>query len=390
MESVIERFLANESGYGCGDGSYGRDADIDSQWGHGWAAGYGDYKGCGYGRGDNPGRGLDDGNGSGESNFYVDGYERGIPAGTGAGVGGGIKSINGMPVYRVKDTPTIITSVHDDYAEGYIVENIGSLRPCYIAKGHGHFAHGDTLREAQEAIEAELQEEAAYEAELREEEAAYEAEAREEEALKAGLQESDLEATGTINGHDYVDLGLSVKWATCNVGTSSPAGCGDIFAWGDTEPKKGIFVEDDDGDDDEDFKPYFEEDFWKYAAKDCEDDNISGDPHSDAARANWGGTWRTPTKKEMKELIHECSWRWTTMDGEKGVKVKGPNGNWIFLPTTRQSVYDGLEWCYYWTASPYTGDYAIYLSFETFSGDNCAHIDFVERLVRLPIRPVSE
>ena len=373
MESVIERFFANESGDGGGeffghDRGYGcnYDMEIDYLW-------YGNAEsGCDYGRGCDPGGGLDDGSGSGGSIFTRD-------------AGGGIKSINGMPVYSVivKDTPTIITSVHDDYAEGYIVENIGSLRPCYIAKAHGRFAHGDTLREAQEAIEAEI------EAELQEE-AEYEAEAREEEALKAGLQESDLEATGTINGHDYVDLGLSVKWATCNVGTSSPAGCGDIFAWGDTEPKKSIFVEDDDGDDEEDFKPYFEEDFWKYAAKDCEDDNISGDPHSDAARANWGGTWRTPTKQEMKELIHECSWRWTTMDGEKGVKVKGPNGNWIFLPTTRQSVYDGLEWCYYWTASPYTGDYAIYLDFETFSGDNCAHVDFVERLVRLPIRPVSE
>ena len=387
MESVIERFLADESR----DGS-GRDNDfcVTLQLGHGEAAGFGDYNGCGYGRGYGSGRGLDDGNGCGEIiNHGGNGYERGIPAGTGTGVGGGTKSIDGVPVYlgvpvySVEHTLAIITSVHDDYAKGYILEDTGNFRPCYIAKSHGRFAHGDTLREAQEAIEAELQEMAAFEAEI-------EAEQQEEEALKAGLQESDLEATGTINGHDYVDLGLSVKWATCNVGTSSPAGCGDIFAWGDTGPKKGIYVEDDDEDDDEDFKPYFEEDFWKYAAKDCEDDNISGDPHSDAARANWGGTWRTPTKQEMKELIYECSWRWTTLDGEKGVKVKGPNGNWIFLPTTRQSVYDGLEWCYYWTASPYTGDYAIYLSFETFSGDNCAHIDFVERLVRLPIRPVSE
>ena len=39
------------------------------------------------------------------------------------------------------------------------------------------------------------------------------------------------------NGHEYVDLGLSVKWATCNVGATTPEGYGDYFAWGETEPK---------------------------------------------------------------------------------------------------------------------------------------------------------
>lgn len=217
-----------------------------------------------------------------------------------------------------------------------------------------------------------------------------EAEWKEEEALKAGFQVKDLEVTGTINGHDYVDLGLSVKWATCNMGSSSPECCGDIFAWGDTSPKDSIYVEDDEIDEDdryEDFKPYYEDDFGPYAASD-EDDHISGDPKFDAARARWGGTWRTPTKEEMKELIDKCTWGPTTMDGEKGYRIKGPNGNWIFLPTTRDSVYADLKWGYYWTASSYTERFAIYLSFETM-GD-CPHIDFVERLVRLPIRPVSE
>lgn len=44
-------------------------------------------------------------------------------------------------------------------------------------------------------------------------------------------------ATGTANGHGYVDLGLSVKWATCNVGASSPTGYGDYYAWGETTAK---------------------------------------------------------------------------------------------------------------------------------------------------------
>ena len=41
----------------------------------------------------------------------------------------------------------------------------------------------------------------------------------------------------TINGHEYVDLGLSVKWAMCNVGASSPEEYGDYYAWGETKTK---------------------------------------------------------------------------------------------------------------------------------------------------------
>ena len=45
--------------------------------------------------------------------------------------------------------------------------------------------------------------------------------------------------TGTLNGHEYVDLGLpsGTLWATCNVGADTPESYGDYFAWGETEPK---------------------------------------------------------------------------------------------------------------------------------------------------------
>lgn len=52
----------------------------------------------------------------------------------------------------------------------------------------------------------------------------------------SGTGSSDL--TGSINGHDYVDLGLSVKWATCNIGSSKPEDVGGFYGWGDPTGKK--------------------------------------------------------------------------------------------------------------------------------------------------------
>ena len=82
--------------------------------------------------------------------------------------------------------------------------------------------------------------------------------------------------------HDFVDLGLSVYWATCNVGAETPAEYGDYFAWGETSPKQNYTM----------VTYTYEGDL----------DNISGTRY-DAARVNWGGGWRMPTKEEMEELV---------------------------------------------------------------------------------------
>ncbi|MCD7721398.1 MAG: hypothetical protein LUI09_04120 [Prevotellaceae bacterium] len=120
-------------------------------------------------------------------------------------------------------------------------------------------------------------------------------------------------STGSINGHGYVDLGLSVKWATCNVGASSPSDYGDYYAWGETKPKS----------------EYTEE---NYLLRGKSVGKIAGDVRYDAASANWGGTWRLPTSKEVEELINKCKAVWTTRNGHNGLEVTGPNGNSIFLP----------------------------------------------------------
>ena len=120
-------------------------------------------------------------------------------------------------------------------------------------------------------------------------------------------------ATGVINGHEWVDLGLSVKWATMNVGASSPSDYGSYFAWGEIRTKSKYTF---------DNSVTYEKDF----------NDISGNRQYDAARSNWGGSWRLPTKSELEELKNKCKWTWTTQGGHKGYKVTGPNGNSIFLP----------------------------------------------------------
>lgn len=81
---------------------------------------------------------VSSGNGYGDGNGY----------GYGSGYGKGIKSIDGKTLYDVDGVPTIIESVHGEYAVGYTIKYNVILVPCYIAKVHGYFAHGKTLREA--------------------------------------------------------------------------------------------------------------------------------------------------------------------------------------------------------------------------------------------------
>ena len=181
-------------------------------------------------------------------------------------------------------------------------------------------------------------------------------------------------ATGKHEGHKYVDLGLSVKWATCNVGANSPEEFGQYFAWGDTTTKAEYT--------DENSTTYF---------KTMND--ISGNAQYDAATAKWGGNWRMPTYDELDELIDNCTWTWTTQNSVNGYKVIGPNGNSIFLPAAGSRYgasldYAGRRGCY-WTSTPddgYSGICAYYLFF--YSSDH--YVYDVLRCNGQSVRPVLE
>ena len=131
------------------------------------------------------------------------------------------------------------------------------------------------------------------------------------------------------NGHEFVDLGLSVKWATCNVGANSPDEYGDYFAWGETKPKDYY-----------DWSTYkWRNGNYNNLTKYCTESDYGTvdnktvlDLADDAAHANWGGAWRMPTLEEQRELLDNCTWTRMKVNGVNGYTVTGPNGNSIFLP----------------------------------------------------------
>ena len=159
--------------------------------------------------------------------------------------------------------------------------------------------------------------------------------------------------------HEYVDLGLSVKWATCNVGASKPEDYGDYFAWGETTTKSTY-----------DWSTYkycngSYNTLTKYnnsSSYGSVDNKTTLELADDAARANWGGSWRMPTDSELTELREQCTWTWTTQNGVNGYKVTSKKSGYtnksIFLPAAGyrddSSLFGAGSYGRYWSSSLYT------------------------------------
>ena len=158
----------------------------------------------------------------------------------------------------------------------------------------------------------------------------------------AGCKKNNEPNNGTCNGHDYVNLGLSsgTLWATCNVGADNPEDYGDYFAWGETQSKTTynwstyIYCN---GDYNQLTKYCTQSDFGFNGFTDNLKTLQSSD---DAATANWGEGWRTPTYNQWVELLTKCSHSWTTQNGVKGCLFTGRNGNSIFLPAASSRMDD--------------------------------------------------
>ena len=188
----------------------------------------------------------------------------------------------------------------------------------------------------------------------------------ESEPVQQPLRESqDVELAfrsgniGVLNGHEWVDLGLpsGTKWATCNVGASSPEEYGDYFAYSDGSGSYNTLT-----------KYCFRSNNGYNGFTDNLTTLVASD---DAARANWGASWRMPTQTEMKELLNNCTHIWTSQNGVYGRLFTGPNGNSIFLPAAGYFSYSTLNQArtcgIYWSSSLYTPGSPIYawkLSFE--------------------------
>lgn len=183
-------------------------------------------------------------------------------------------------------------------------------------------------------------------------------------------------STGMSNGHEWVDLGLSVKWATCNIGADSPEKDGLYFAWGEI------------------VKTY------NHNKNNCKTlglqiDDISGMSAYDTAKKIWGGSWRMPTMAEFQELLNECKWIWILDSNSSmgGYKVVGPNGNHIFLPASGFELDTDKEKRgtagFYWSSTTDYGNIGdAYILWIAFVDDETKSIDFIPRYYGLTIRPV--
>ena len=203
----------------------------------------------------------------------------------------------------------------------------------------------------------------------------------------------DTSADGYHNDYGYVDLGLSVKWATCNVGASKPEEYGDYFAWGETKPND-----------------YYDWSTYKWCRGTCDtqtkyctaywngttDNKTTLDLSDDAARVNWGGSWRMPTDAEMTELREQCTWTWTTQNGVKGYKVTskkfGYTNKSIFLPAAGYYYYNARRYAgsygYYWSSSLNTGD--SYYAYDLYFGSDSVYRYYNNRSCGFSVRPVCQ
>lgn len=176
------------------------------------------------------------------------------------------------------------------------------------------------------------------------------------------------------NGHIFVDLGLSVKWATLNIGAENISDCGNYYAWGETETKS-----------DYSWSTYkwcngSYKTLTKYnsnGGNGTVDYKTSLDLVDDVAHVKWGGNWRMPTNEELDELRTSCTWLSLTDGYRVTSNIEGFTDRSIFLPYTgyREDRYlyeqdqDDYGYGYYWSSTLYNSysQYSYYLYF-TYSG----------------------
>lgn len=160
--------------------------------------------------------------------------------------------------------------------------------------------------------------------------------------------EAEFDDSGTNSGSgtgsnaiacpEAIDLGLpsGIKWASFNVGAAKPEEYGGYYAWGEVEEKSS----------------YYETNYLYY--KNGSYISLGYDisvTQYDVAHVKLGGSWRMPTQDELRELLNECTWKWTTLNSVKGYLVTGSNGNSIFLPAT--GFYNGEEVVFATTSARY-------------------------------------
>lgn len=188
------------------------------------------------------------------------------------------------------------------------------------------------------------------------------------------------------SGRDYVDLGLSVYWATCNVGARVEEEYGGLYGWGDGS---GFHTE-------------ANHRFYPCSSpKNAGIKDIKG-TRMDIAHCQWGGDWRMPTKAELAELFdrNNCEWKWTDSYKSSGIKgyvvtgkKSGYEDNYIFMPAAgirhyEQTPGNAGKYGYYWSSELYLDD-GQFSNMAYFTNmDNVYPHHMIERYKGLSVRPV--
>ncbi|MBR6346244.1 MAG: hypothetical protein IKR69_02535 [Bacteroidales bacterium] len=196
--------------------------------------------------------------------------------------------------------------------------------------------------------------------------------------------DNDKGTNATVPTPVAVDLGLSVKWASFNLGASAPEEYGDYYAWGEIKTKNSYS-----------FLTYK---FGTESTGPLSKYNSASilDLEDDAAHILLGGNWRMPTISEWEELRSNCEW--SLNESRNGYKVTGGNGNSIFLPLAgfRSETYllKAGEAGLYWSSTSFeraTKDEPWNAWFEHLYPDDDIYAimeDYAMRCYGMTIRPV--
>ncbi len=179
---------------------------------------------------------------------------------------------------------------------------------------------------------------------------------------------------------EAVDLGLSVKWATCNVGANTPEAYGNYYAWGETTTKSDYLWDN-----------YKYGDGTTFSKYNTTDGKTTLETVDDIAAVNWGGKWRIPTDAEWIELYEKCTWTWTTLKGVNGYKVKATNDS-IFLPVAgyrfREYTLGADNTGHYWSSSLNTD--TLNMAHQVYFDSHNVYRFNSDRYIGLAVRPVCK
>lgn len=177
----------------------------------------------------------------------------------------------------------------------------------------------------------------------------------------------NIQTTISINNHDAVDLGLSILWATMDIGASNECGYGNCFLWGDPDGEKTKKVQ----------SSFFARWFKGGPTSNV----ICGDKKYDTATNIWGQRWRMPTRKEFEELATKCKWE---LIDNNHARLYGPNGNSIVIDNR-----------YHWTGESPFGNIIMFEWHNkndkitcSFPSSQTLEKDYTDLF--FPIRPVAE